>query len=293
LFRTAPPERLRYHGGVIVDIHTHVFPQDVRDNREDYLERDAGFRELYSKPEAKIATVEELLTSMDEAGVDVSVICGFGWSDPELCREHSDALLEAAAASGGRLVAFCPVQPLAKEARDELKRVASKGARGLGELRPAQQGYGLVDSDEADLLAWAAEAYDLAVLFHTSEPVGHPYAGKEGLPVVDLARFVSDFRNVSVIGAHWGGGLPFYALMPEVRETLAHTYFDTAASHLLYSPEVYQRAIELAGAEHIVFGSDFPLTTQQRALERLREAVVDEDARRLIEGENAQKLLRL
>ena len=52
---------------------------------------------------------------------------------------------------------------------------------------------------------------------------------------------------MTVIAAHWGGGLPFYALMPEVREALENVYFDTAASHLLYDATVYRRVIELVG----------------------------------------------
>ncbi len=280
---------------MIIDSHTHVFPPEVRDQRDDYLARDPAFRELYGNPKAGIATTEELLESMDAAGIDRSVACGFAWSDVELCRRHNDYLLEAAAKSGGRLMAFCTVQPSDQGARDELKRCAAAGARGLGELRPHQQGYRLIDSDEADLLAWAADAYDLVLLFHASEPVGHTYPGKAGLSLEELGRFIADFPAVTVIAAHWGGGLPFYALMPEVRESLAHTYFDTAGSGFLYSPEVYARGIDLVGAERIIFGSDFPLVPQERALQQLSDAAgaIDDAARALILCENLRRLLRL
>jgi len=276
---------------VVIDIHTHVFPREVRDNRDEYLRLDGGFRELYSRPDARIATADELLASMDAAGVDRAVACGFAWRDDELCKQHNDYLLDAAAKSNGRIIPFCTIQPSAKGARDELKRCASGGARGLGELRPVQQGYSLIDTEEADLLAWGADAYDLLLLFHTSEPAGHRYPGKTGLPLDQLWRFVEDFPGISVIAAHWGGGLPFYALMPEVRAVLDRTYVDTAATRLLYSPDVYARGIDLIGADHILFGSDFPLIDHKRALEEL--ASLDVDARRLIEGENARRLLRL
>jgi hypothetical protein len=284
---------VRYHTPVIIDTHTHIFPPEVRERREELLARDAGFRELYADPKAQIAAAEELLASMDAAGVDVSVACGFAWADAELCKQHNDYLLEAAATSGGRIVPFCTVLPSDEGARDELKRCAVAGARGIGELRPATQGYRLVDSDEADLLAWAASAYDLTLLLHASEPVGHRYPGKAGLPIEDLYAFVTTFSGISVIAAHWGGGLPFYALMPEVKEALADVFFDTAASGFLYRPEVFARTIELVGAERIVFASDFPLVTQERALRELRAALREGEERRLIEGDNARRLLRL
>ncbi len=278
---------------MVIDVHTHIFPPDVRDKRDEYVARDATFRELYSDPKSRVATADELLASMDEAGIDVSVALGFAWAEAELCRNHSEYLLETAAKSNGRILPFCTLHPSEKTARDELKSIAVAGARGLGELRPASQGYTLIDSEEADLLAWAADAYDLPLLFHSTEPVGHVYPGKAGLPLDQLGRFVNDFPGVTVIAAHWGGGLPFYALMPEVKSSLHQTYFDTAATGFLYSPDIYRIAIDLVGADRILFGSDFPLVSQQRALEQLRDASIPDEARALIEGENARKLLRL
>ena len=38
------------------------------------------FKEMYSAENAKIATAEELLASMQEAGIDRSIVCGFGWT---------------------------------------------------------------------------------------------------------------------------------------------------------------------------------------------------------------------
>jgi len=61
---------------MIIDFHTHIFPQEVRENREEYLTRDRTFAEMYANPKAKIATAEELLQSRDEHGVDVSVALG-------------------------------------------------------------------------------------------------------------------------------------------------------------------------------------------------------------------------
>jgi hypothetical protein len=98
---------------------------------------------------------------------------------------------------------------------------------------------------------------------------------------------------VTVVAAHWGGGLPFYTLMPEVKEALGSTFFDTAATPLLYDPLIYRRAIDLVGADRILFASDFPLLSQGRCLAQVREAGLRAEEERLVLGENARRLLRL
>ncbi|MER3419786.1 MAG: amidohydrolase, partial [Chloroflexota bacterium] len=80
---------------MIIDAHTHVFPETFRARREALAAKDPLFAEMYGVPNAAMATPAELLAAMDEAGVYAAVICGFAWEDPELCREHNDALLEA------------------------------------------------------------------------------------------------------------------------------------------------------------------------------------------------------
>jgi predicted TIM-barrel fold metal-dependent hydrolase len=278
---------------VIIDIHTHIFPPEVIAQREEYLARDAGFREMYAEPKARMATVEELLASMDGAGIDRSVAVGFAWADAALCRAHNDYLLDASLRANGRIVPFGVVQPADPGARDEIERLAAAGVRGLGELRPEQQGYRLDGTPEAALLAAAAREHGMRLLFHVSEPVGHVYPGKRGLSLAQFGAFVAAHPEVTVIGAHWGGGLPFYALAPEVRAMLSRVYVDTAATRYLYRPDIYRLGCELLGAEHVLFGSDFPLLGQNDALADLRDAPLDDEARALVLGGNAARLLGL
>ena len=280
---------------MIIDSHTHIFPPRMRQRREEYLRRDPTFAEMYASPKVLLATAEELLASMDEAQIDKSVVLGFAWSELEPCVQHNDYLLEAAVKSGGRLIPFCAIQPRAgNDGFREMERCARAGARGLGELRPDSQGYRLDEGAAAEVLAEAASRHGLVLLFHVSEPVGHPYPGKGGLSVASFYRFVAGHDALPVIGAHWGGGLPFYSLMPEVRRALTGAYFDTAATPFLYGPAVYRQGVDLVGAERILFGSDFPLIEQGRQRRAIEEAFpADDPARTLILGENARRLLRL
>ena len=277
---------------VIVDAHTHIFSPGVRDAREDYVQRDPLFGALYSRKKAKIATAEDLLRSMDRAGIDASVAMGFAWDDAELCVQHNDYLLEAAAKSGGRIIPFCTVNPFADEEAREAERCARAGACGLGELRPDSQGWN-PHHHGGEALAAVAERYKLVLAFHVSEPVGHDYPGKEGGGLGVFYHFAREHPKLRIIGAHLAGGLPFYATMPEVREVFSHVRVDTAAQPLLYTPVAFEHILPLISAERILFGSDYPLIAQSRAVEDLRSGVFGSDDLAAILGGNARRLLGL
>jgi predicted TIM-barrel fold metal-dependent hydrolase len=278
---------------VIVDFHTHIFPPEVIADRDGFLAADPTFRDLYESPRARLATADQLLASMDAAGVDVSVALGFAWADAATCRLHNDTLLEAGRKSSGRIVPFCTLplaEPEAVEA--EMLRCLADGAMGFGELRPDNHGFDLM-GPEGRRLGEVANESGAMLLFHASEPAGHAYAGKQGLRIDTLYEFIAAHPDARIIAAHWGGGLPFYALMPEVRLALANVRFDTAATSLLYNPGIYDHVSQLIGAEHILFGSDYPLLSQKRSRERIEAAGLPDEAVAAILGANAARLLGL
>ncbi|MCU0822453.1 MAG: amidohydrolase family protein [Spirochaetes bacterium] len=93
--------------------------------------------------------------------------------------------------------------------------------------------------------------------------------------------------------AHWGGGMLFYELMPEINEEFKNIYYDTAASPLLYKDDVYDIAIKIVGSERIIFGSDFPLIKFKRHIDSITKSVKNREDRKNILGRNAEKILRL
>ena len=277
-----------------IDAHVKAFPDSVRQRRDDYLGRDLTFRSMYGRPEAKLGGLDELLDSMDRNGVDRACLVSIGWSAHEHCVEINDFILEAAAAHPARIVPFCVVNPLAgRAAAREVERCARLGARGVGELHPDTQGFDLADRRALEPLMDAAREHGLPVLTHGSEPVGHVYPGKGNQRPETLLAFAKNFPGAPIVMAHWGGGLPFYALMPEVREALADVYFDTAATPFLYDARVFETVAGLVGTERILFGSDFPLLPQERVLNQLEGAALSAEEKDAIRGGNAARLLGL
>jgi predicted TIM-barrel fold metal-dependent hydrolase len=277
---------------VIIDFHTHIFPPWLRERRDEYIKRDPCFSLLYSQPKAKIATAEELLAGMDEAGIGLSVVLNVGWASHELCVKTNDYILDSVSRYPTRLVGFCVIQPRAGDAAiTELERCAKAGAKGIGELRSDVQGFDLTDKATMKPLVDAALKHDLIFLTHSSEPVGHEYSGKGSITPDILYSFVTAFPNLKLVCAHWGGGLPFYALMPEVAKALTNVFFDTAATVFLYKPEIFEQTSHIIGSDKILFGSDYPLMHQNRVLAQIQSSQLPEKDKARILGANAQKLL--
>ena len=109
-----------------------------------------------------------------------------------------------------------------------------------------------------------ASKNNLKICLHVNEPVGHYYTGKYDPRLFNLLEIISKFTDLKIILAHLGGGLIFYELMPEVKDVLKNCVYDTAAIPFLYSDNIYKIAVDLAGQERILFGSDFPLLNVNR-----------------------------
>jgi predicted TIM-barrel fold metal-dependent hydrolase len=275
-----------------VDFHTHVFPPQIKRKRQDYVERDPCFAVLYANPQAKLATADELTTAMDKAGVETSVILNIGWTTHELCVETNDYIIDAVSRYPQRLVGFGAVQPQSpKAAIAEIERCAKAGLKGVGEIRPDLQLFDLADETVMTPFVEALIDKDLILLTHASEPVGHDYQGKGALTPDRLYSFITSYPELTIVCAHWGGGLPFYNLMPEVKRAMKNVYFDTAASPFLYTTDIYGQVVRLAGADKVLFGSDYPLMPQRRVLDEIEALEMPEETKNLMLSGNALRLL--
>ena len=277
---------------MIIDFHTHIYPPWLRPRREEYLVRDATFGELFASPDARMATGERLVRRMDEDGVDVSVVMGIGWTDIDLARAANDYLIGAVEKYPDRLVGLGGVNPAwGDDAVREARRCAEAGLRGIGELHPDTQGFDLGDFDTMAPLIEVVSKLGLIVTTHSSEPVGHEYPGKGKTRPEVLWRFIRNFPDVPIVCAHWGGGLPFYGLMPEVKDGLNRAFFDTAATSLLYDARVFETVASVIRPQRILMGSDYPLVRARTVIGQVESSGLLRSDKELILGGNAARLL--
>lgn len=279
---------------MLIDFHTHIFPPHICAQREPYCARDPWFRSLYSNPRISLASAEDLIAEMDASGVDASVTFSFGWTDPGLIEETNSYIIDAMRRYPGRIYGMAVLQPTAGiRAVRELERCAQAGMIGLGELMPHGQGYRLSDIGLLTPLMEVVRQSHLLVLSHCSEPIGHSYPGKGDVSLQDIVAFLTAFPDIRFVAAHWGGGLPFYCLMPEIERVTANVWYDTAATIYLYRDTIFPVVTKLVGADRILFASDYGLLRQSRVIGHIRQAGLEAEAIEKILGGNARQLLQI
>ncbi|MCX8122577.1 MAG: amidohydrolase family protein [Spirochaetes bacterium] len=246
---------------MIIDAHTHIFNDEMVHNKEKYCD-DRQFSLLYYG-KAKIANAEMLLESMNNNAVDASVTLGFTWQKKEYAIEHNEYLVKMQQKYKGKVYAFGAIA-LESDIYEQITLIKEMGLYGIGEVAFYVSGF----NEEEELLCGQilaiAEKVKLPVCLHVNEPVGHFYAGKYYTDMRKLFALLAQYSKIPIICSHWGGGLLFYELMPEVKQSLRHVYYDTAATPFLYHPDIYSISIQVCGKEKIIFGSDYPLLGYSR-----------------------------
>ena len=277
---------------MIIDIHTHIFPDAVRKDKDKVCRLESAFCRLYEDPKARLASGGQTLEAMDEDKVDKSVVFGFPWEDPGRMKDDNDYVKEACRQSAGRLIPFCCVNPANPGAAAEARRCLDAGFAGVGELAFYDSGFGQKELDLLEPVMAVCREKNAPVLIHTNEPVGHVYPGKAPIRLDQIYALVTRFSENRLILAHWGGGIFFYTLLKkEVKQRLENVWVDTAASCFLYDAAVYPAAVNIWGPEKILFGSDHPLIRPKRYIREITGSGVSQKDADLILGGNAQKLL--
>jgi len=276
----------------MIDFHMHITPPDIIANWQKYAEKEPYFALLSQSRSNKFASAEDLIASLEKDGnVSKAVVFGFAFRDIGLCRYVNDYVIEKVKEYPEKLTGFLVTPVRGRESAKEIERCARLGLAGVGELFPEGQGFDLEDKAQTKTLTGACAEFSLPLLLHTNEPVGHYYPGKTDVSLRQMETFVSDNPELKIILAHWGGGLLFYETMGEIKEKFRNVYYDTAATPFLYDSRIYSAAKALGLCDKILFGSDFPLLAPSRYLPALEESGLDQEEKKLILTENAEKML--
>lgn len=272
---------------MIIDFHVHT--AYYRSRTPDYtelLQQGWGERldwmlETYSSPEAFVGL-------MDEAGIDYAVILA------ELAPITSGIAANEDVAKfcshSQRLIPFASIDPNTSERPvEELEElVRHQGFRGL-KLYPTYQHFYPNETKIYPLYAKAQEL-DIPVLLHIGSSIFSGSRMKYGDPIF-LDDVAVDFPKLKLLQAH--SGRPFwYQKALTLARIHKNVYMEVSGlppqNLLNYFPELERIA------HKVIYGSDWPaVPTIKENITALQGLNITEEAKRMILGKNAAKLLRL
>ena len=274
---------------MIIDSHTHIFPEEIRQDRSLYFENEPEFKLLYDSPKAAICNVYDLIESMDRYHVDISVICGFPWRNPEHTKHNNDVVIEAVIKYPDRIKGLACFDTVWAGAASETQRCIDAGLCGAGELAFYLSG---IDKQALaslePVMTVLKDNGNLPCMIHTNEPVGHKYPGKTPITLEQIYNLAGAFPDNKIILAHWGGGIFFYNIMKkETKAVFKNIWYDTAASPYLYDSQIYDIAVDANIADKVLFGTDFPLLTPGRYYKDLDNSNITPEHKKQMLGDNA------
>ena len=104
-----------------------------------------------------------------------------------------------------------------------------------------------------------------------------------------LAKILDRFPKLDVIAAHFGG----YSEWENGALSLAlkNVYVDTSSSQFILTPHQVGELIDIFGADHVLFGTDYPMWNPQDELEKLQLVPMTGEEREMILHGNMERLL--
>ncbi|MFO7724551.1 MAG: amidohydrolase family protein [Oceanipulchritudo sp.] len=251
---------------MIWDAHVHGYPGEVISDPGEWGRRqgERHWRHLVTEGPQGWADPEDLLRAMDSGGVEKALLQSWYWENPESAQRQNEWHARWIERYPERFLACAAIHPEMQDPLRTLQEAREWGACAIGECLPGiQNRQGWSHPAWQAILEWTT-ASGWPACIHLTESVGHSYPGRIETCLMEIVSLFEAHPGQKWLCAHWGGGLPFYALNRRVAKALKHVWFDTAASPLLYDPRIWRIACDLMGPEKILFGSDIPLLLYPR-----------------------------
>lgn len=267
---------------MIIDFHTHIFPDKMAEKTVAMLEKTGG-----SKAHTN-GTLANLKQSMQESGVDLSILM------PVITKPSQFNTVNSFAAEMNQvdgILSFGGIHPDTDDYKRDIDTIKALGLKGI-KLHPDYQDCMIDDPRYVNLIRYAVEK-DLIVLTHAGFDPGFPdlvhCPPDRGAAMLEQVYGNTVPEQPKIVFAHTGG----WGRMEDMEKYLfgKPIYMDISFVISLLPAEDMMHIIRGHGADRILFASDSPWGGQKETLERLRNLPLTEAELDLIHYKNAKKLL--
>lgn len=246
---------------MVIDSHCHVGP--------------AAKPGIYVPFGVSDGTADKLVAYLEENQIDMACAIPF----PQIGIDNANnAVAEAVKKYPKKIIGYSTCNPWFKDAADTVRKCYEVfGLKGL-KLHPVLHGHALSSHTLTDPVYETCADLGIPILSHGGDDIfNHPYEFEE------MAR---TFPEVVQIIAH-SGSMYLCDQARLVAKRNKNVFLDTAA---VFSGDI-RMAVETAGAEKVIMGSDWPTGSSEEAISIVNIGVQDQADRDLILGGNIARIL--
>lgn len=266
---------------MIIDFHTHTFPDAMADKTIAYL---AEKSDSVPKSDGKISG---LLHCMEESGTDLSIILPIVTKPSQFDTINRVAYEtnETYFKDGKGLLSFGSLFPASVNYMDELRIIKDYGFKGI-KLHPDYQ-QTFIDDPVCEKIIYRASELGLIISIHAGFDPGWPeltHATPDR-----ILHMLHDVAPEKFVLAHMGACL----MWDEAEEKLMgqNVYLDTAYCAPNMPTKQMKRMIAAHGADRILFATDSPWVSQTDSIRYIQSLGLTEEQTSQILYKNAQRLL--
>lgn len=265
---------------MVIDFHTHVFPESIAARTISALEAKANMKA------ATDGTINGLLTSMDKAQVDTSIILPVV-TKPAQFESVNNFARTVNEQYEGRLISFGGIHPDSENYKAELDYIKELGLKGV-KIHPDYQGV-MIDDVRSMRIIEYADALGLIIVTHAGVDIGIPEPVH--CPPDKMRKVLDTIKPERMVLAHYGG----WKQWEEVYDCLAgeNVYLDTAFTFDFIKDEMIIKILEKHDENKILFATDSPWSYAAKDIEKVNKLPIDDVVKQKILSLNAMKLLEL
>lgn len=266
---------------MIIDFHTHVFPDRIANKTIALLSQKGGI------PPFSDGTVQGLTERMKEAGSDVSITLPVLTNSSQFDSVNTyaaqiNAMFEN---QSPRLISFGGIHPDCENIHQKMAYLKKSGFLGV-KIHPDYQSTYIDDEKYVRILECAKE-YDLIVVTHSG--VDGAYRQTVRCTPERVLNLIQKVHHSKLVLAHLGANEMQEAVLDQLCGE--DVYFDTAYVLRFVERELFHKIVQKHGADKILFGSDSPWSDIQNDVKILKSFGLDQETEKKIFCENAKKLL--
>lgn len=265
------------NGYYVIDSHCHIYPEKIA------AKAVAGTDRFYDTTAACLGTPADLLAVNEKAGIDHSIVQSVA-TTPKQVQSINEFIAETVKNAPGRLTGLGTLHPNSENLREDVEHLIALGLKGV-KLHPDIQNF-KVDDYRCLKIYELCEEFSLPILMHTGDKRYDNSNPNRLIPILEI------YDHLIIVGAHFGG----WSIWEEASRVLCdipNLYVDCSSAMPWISDEKTVEIIRRYGAERVLFGTDFPMWSPVKELDRFMRLSLTDDEKRMILSENVRKVYEL